>query len=195
MAGIKREGLQSPLIAPAVGGQIRGIHPPLTAREALYDFMEPNRPPTAALREAKETTKLKYKRSGAGDAGLIYEQVLCAVIFINVFSFVLSTVCVIRTAKWSGDADECTDDTASSWPGHIFDVIEVISVILFTIEYFTRLAVIGVNDEFDGPMGHLKYILSPFALVDLASILPYYLDLITPADDIPGKHHAIRRSL
>ena len=86
--------------ARAVGGQIRGIHPPLTAREALYDFMEPNRPPTAALREAKETTKLKYKRSGAGDAGLIYEQVLCAGIFINVFSIASRPFMVIWPFLW-----------------------------------------------------------------------------------------------
>ena len=187
MAGVRRDGgLQAPLIPSSVGEPIRGSQQPLTARQALYDFMEPNRPPTDALRAAKETSKLKYKRSKAGDAGLVYEQTLCAVIFVNVFSFVLSTVCVIHTAKWHEDAEECTDDTASGWPGHIFDAVEVVSVVLFTIEYFTRLLAIGVNDEYDGPLGLLKYILSPFALVDLASILPFYLDLLTPADDIPA---------
>eukprot|EP01043_Picozoa_sp_COSAG02_P059437 COSAG02_NODE_7578_length_2950_cov_43.277447_1_plen_864_part_10 len=108
-----------------------------------------------------------------------------ALIFLNVFSFVLSTVCVIRTATWHEGDDECTEKTADGWPYHIFHAIEVVSVIVFTIEYVLRLLVIGHNDEYEGPLGLPKYVLSPFALVDLASILPFYLDLITPADDIP----------
>lgn len=110
---------------------------------------------------------------------------MVALIFLNVFSFVLSTVCVIRTATWHDGDDECTEQTADEWPGEIFSAIEKVSVVVFTIEYVLRLLAIGHNDEYEGPLGLFKYVLSPFALVDLASILPFYLDLITPTDDIP----------
>jgi hypothetical protein len=177
-------GVQAPLLDATVSPP-PNVGAPLSTRAALYDFLEPNRPATAALREAKESSKLKYRRSDPGEAGVIFENFMVVLIFVNVFSFVLSTVCVIRTAEWHGDADECTEKTESGWPGHVFDAIEVISVVIFTIEYVLRLLAIGHNDDFDGPLGLLKYLLSPFALVDLASILPFYLDLITPGDDIP----------
>jgi hypothetical protein len=43
-------------------------------REALYDFLEPNRPRTAAERAEKAKARLKYRRSAPGEAGLLFEQ-------------------------------------------------------------------------------------------------------------------------
>lgn len=177
-------GMGAPLLDASLSVNLpAGARPPLSTRAMLYDFLEPNRPRTAQERAEKDRARLKYRRSEPAEAGLVFEKCMVALILTNVFSFVLSTVCVIRTAKWH-DA-ECTESTASGWPGHVFDAIEVVSVAVFTIEYVLRLLVIGHNDDYEGPLGLLKYLLSPFALVDLASILPYYLDLITPADDIP----------
>ena len=89
-------GVQTPLLDATVSPP-PNVGAPLSTRAALYDFLEPNRPATAALREAKESSRLKYRRSDPGEAGIIFENFMVVLIFVNVFSFVLSTVCVIRT--------------------------------------------------------------------------------------------------
>ena len=42
-----------------------------------------------------------------------------------------------------------------------------------------------VNDEYGGRLGLLRYIVTPFALIDLLAVLPFWLDVITPGDAIP----------
>ncbi|NDF03900.1 MAG: ion transporter [Betaproteobacteria bacterium] len=56
---------------------------------------------------------------------------------------------------------------------HIFDVF---SIIVFTIEYVLRLYVAPEDPEFKGArLPRFAYFKSPFALIDLAAILPFYL--------------------
>eukprot|EP01045_Picozoa_sp_COSAG04_P061175 COSAG04_NODE_31277_length_257_cov_1.265823_1_plen_66_part_01 len=55
-AKVAREpSLQSPLLARDAAESARVA--PQSAREWVYDFLEPNSPPTAALREAKAASK------------------------------------------------------------------------------------------------------------------------------------------
>ena len=51
--------------------------------------------------------------------------------------------------------------------------------------YVARLCVMTVNDEYGGRLGLLRYIVTPFALIDLLAVLPFWLDVITPGDAIP----------
>lgn len=69
--------------------------------------------------------------------------------------------------------------------GHVFYIVEIITVIFFSTEYLLRLWSI-VDDE-DGKysrpiLGRLRYIFTPLALVDLFSVLPFYLPLLLPFD-------------
>ena len=66
---------------------------------------------------------------------------------------------------------------------HLFSFFEVFSVLVFSLEYLTRLILAPVDHEFKGSKHpYLKYIFSPFALIDLASIAPFYLHAFFPVD-------------
>ena len=57
-----------------------------------------------------------------------------------------------------------------------FDDFEIITVIIFTVEYVLRLWVCTMDPRYSSPVwGRLRYALSPLALIDLISILPFYL--------------------
>lgn len=56
----------------------------------------------------------------------------------------------------------------------IFSILNYVFGILFTIEYVCRLYSIGLNENYVGFKGRLKYIFSFTALIDLLAILPFY---------------------
>ncbi len=65
----------------------------------------------------------------------------------------------------------------------LFHFFEVLSVVVFSIEYLLRLILAPVDHEFKNSRHpYLKYITSPFALIDLASIAPFYLHAFFPVD-------------
>lgn len=56
-----------------------------------------------------------------------------------------------------------------------FIVFEVFSVSIFTIEYLLRLWVVNYLEAYQKPFwGNLKFALSPLAIIDLLSFLPFY---------------------
>ena len=70
------------------------------------------------------------------------------------------------------------------------DVIEWVSVIVFTVEYLGRLCTVAEERQYRGCAGTLRYLLSFFALIDLASIAPFYVEKIlraaNPSVDLPA---------
>ena len=67
----------------------------------------------------------------------------------------------------------------------LFDWIEFISLIVFTLEYAARLwaaAEQGAFMKLSPNKARLKYALSPSGIVDLLAIFPFWLDLFLPAD-------------
>jgi voltage-gated potassium channel len=62
-------------------------------------------------------------------------------------------------------------------------VFEVLSVIVFTVEYLLRLWVAPLAPRFQGAVwGRVRYALTPLALVDLWAVLPFYLPMLIPLD-------------
>jgi voltage-gated potassium channel len=61
-----------------------------------------------------------------------------------------------------------------------FDRFELISVIIFIIEYIARLALAPRDPRFAHPIsGRIRYALQPIAIVDLLAILPFFIPIVS----------------
>ena len=66
---------------------------------------------------------------------------------------------------------------------NLFHWFDVISVVIFTIEYLMRFYLAPEDAEFKGArLPRFKYVSSPFALIDLAAIAPFYLAALINVD-------------
>lgn len=64
-----------------------------------------------------------------------------------------------------------------------FHAFDVFSVGIFTIEYLLRLYLAPEDAEFQtSPHPRLRYMRSPFALIDLIAVAPFYLQAFIPLD-------------
>ena len=62
-------------------------------------------------------------------------------------------------------------------------IFEIFSIIIFTIEYFMRLYVSDITHPASNKFySALKFIISPFGLIDLVAILPFYIPFIIKVD-------------
>lgn len=75
-----------------------------------------------------------------------------------------------------------TVDEYNAEYGWLFHTIEVVSVTVFTVEYFLRLWIAPLDPKYAGRFGRLRYALTLMALIDLIAILPTFLPLIFPMD-------------
>lgn len=67
--------------------------------------------------------------------------------------------------------------------GRVFYMLEIVTVLLFSIEYLLRLWSIVDDPKYAHPiLGRLRYMVTPFALLDLFAVLPFYLPLLIPFD-------------
>jgi len=94
----------------------------------------------------------------------IFSSFITVLIIVNVVSVVLDLLEVIPAGAES-----------------IFSVIEVVSVIIFTIEYILRLWTVDILFPRIKPFkARLKYAFTPMSLVDIVAILPFYLPMAFP---------------
>ena len=64
-----------------------------------------------------------------------------------------------------------------------FAAFEAFSVAVFTLEYVLRLWSITANPRYRDPVtGRLRYAATPYAVIDLLAVLPFYLPLFIPID-------------
>ena len=101
-------------------------------------------------------------------AGRVIDLFLVVLIVTNVAAVVLETVAGLRLSY-----------------GHIFSGFEVFSVAVFTVEYAVRLWVC-VEERTDSKaqpwIARVKYIFTPYALIDLLAVLPFYLSFFVAVD-------------
>lgn len=190
---MERRGSGSTQVPLLPGGAAAGQ--PAAWRVRLYELMEPNHPMTAAARAAAAESKLTPERTCWQRAGLWLENCLVLVILANVATFILGT-CDFTSpvTPLCGVGRCCPVEQGSGLPGgnagaaRVYDTVETATVVVFTVEYVLRLGCIGLNDQFGGWRGLLRFVATPFALVDLAAILPFYIDVVyNPGqNDIPA---------
>jgi hypothetical protein len=111
-------------------------------------------------------------------AGKAVYYFILALILLNIASIVADSIAAVE----------------HSWAKHSLDVFEAVSVAIFTLEYAARFAAVGADARFacvcargaarDGggsaapsAWGRLRWAFTFYALVDIASIVPFYVNL------------------
>jgi len=96
----------------------------------------------------------------AGDnISLFFDIFMITFIVLNVFAIIFESVRSIRNAY-----------------SNLFNNFEILSVGVFSVEYILRVWSSTSSPNFANPIfGRLRFILTPFLLIDLMSILPFYL--------------------
>ena len=106
------------------------------------------------------------KSSELGWIGKVVNFLLVSLVFLNIFAVIIQTEKGIAL-KYNT----------------LFTVLEIISVVFFTIEYVLRVWVSNLHRTYNhAVLGRVKYMLSPIAIIDLLAILPFYLILVFPID-------------
>ncbi|MHA1545654.1 MAG: ion transporter, partial [Alphaproteobacteria bacterium] len=136
--------------------------------------MKLNAPPKAATARKSGAVKLRVHEildEGVvgGLVARIVARTLVLMISLNVVAVVLQTVDPIARAN-----------------ARLFLAIEIVSIMVFTVEYALRVWVADLQI----PLRHLtpwrarlKYMMQPGAIIDLLAILPFYLGLFMSAGD------------
>ncbi|MFQ5575098.1 MAG: ion transporter [Terriglobia bacterium] len=96
----------------------------------------------------------------------VFDAFIISLILLNVVAVVFETV-----------------DTYSVPYRTYFRSFEVISVMIFSVEYGARLWTCTQDERFARPfLGRVRYALTPLALIDLVAVLPFYLPLLVGVD-------------
>ncbi|MCX5752102.1 MAG: ion transporter [Candidatus Krumholzibacteria bacterium] len=103
---------------------------------------------------------------GGGLLGRIADTFLVVLIVSNVVMVTLHTVHAL----------------AVKYPA-LFWYFELFSIIVFSIEYVLRMWICTENPSYRRPVfGRIKYLFSPFAIIDLIAIVPFILPMLIPVD-------------
>lgn len=100
-------------------------------------------------------------------AGTIFQSAILVLIIANVGLVIVDT--------------EPYFNTSAGTPFNKFYIqFEIVSVIIFTIEYLLR---VWCCVESPGHISRLRWAMTPLAIVDVVSLVPFYTDLLTPHDN------------
>jgi voltage-gated potassium channel len=95
-------------------------------------------------------------------AGRSFAIFILSLIFLNVLAVIVGTV-----------------DSVARRYGTVLYAFEVVSIAVFTIEYVLRLWLCVSDPRYRGGIrGRLRFAISGMALVDLVSVLPFYLPML-----------------
>lgn len=104
-------------------------------------------------------------QNSEGTAGKAFDLFIIALIIISVVSIIADTFTLPKSVK------------------SIFYYTDLISIIIFTIEYVLRIWVSDlIRPEMKPAKARLRYAFSFMALIDLLSILPFYVPLMVHLD-------------
>jgi voltage-gated potassium channel len=87
---------------------------------------------------------------------------------------------VLIAANVTANVIETDADIAARAP-EFFRTFEIVSVIVFTIEYVLRLWSAVEDPRFAGWFGRVRAAFRPMALIDIAAFAPFYVTLVAPS--------------
>ena len=99
-----------------------------------------------------------FEEPSKSKASFILNSFIYVLIFISILNLMLSTVTSFQNEY-----------------GYIIKSIRNIIMPIFVLEYLLRLYASGSLAKYKGITGKFRYILSPYAVIDLLAILPYIL--------------------
>ena len=86
-------------------------------------------------------------------------------VFITIVILISITVMIFDTVPWLLNSYDS-----------IFRILIIFSMIVFSIEYPLRLWACTADPRYPSPLaGRLKWAVTPFALIDILTVLPFYL--------------------
>ncbi len=95
-------------------------------------------------------------------ASRVFDLTILSLIFLNVLATILGTVPEIHGRF-----------------GKVLDRFELLSVVVFTVEYITRLWSCRADERYDRiVVGRLRYATRGLLIIDLLAILPFYLPFV-----------------
>lgn len=98
-------------------------------------------------------------------ASKVFDVSIIVLIIINVITVIIDTLKIPQ------------------WLSSVLWYIELISVIIFTVEYLLRIYVSDLDCPDKPPvLARLRYMVSFMAIIDLLAILPFYIPFIIPID-------------
>ena len=91
---------------------------------------------------------------------------IIVLIFINILAVILESVKYLQSRY-----------------KFLFDVIELISIAIFTVEYILRIWSITEKKHYQNPIsGRLRYLFTFYSIIDLLSVIPAYIPIFVTAD-------------
>ena len=110
--------------------------------------------------------KLVEKGAHGSKINLAFDYFIVTLIVLNVIAIALDTL--------NGLSDQIKT---------VLRVFEIISIIIFTVEYLLRIYVSDITYPAKSKIASaLKFILSPYGIIDLLAILPFYTPFIIKTD-------------
>lgn len=109
--------------------------------------------------------KMHIFMEGHTTLGKSFEYFVLFLILLNLGTFIISTEPDVMTPQLF----------------HVFDIIELLTTIVFTVEYFARVWAIQEDPNWT----ICTYLVSFYAIVDFLAVFPYWIDQLTPDDLIP----------
>ena len=97
-----------------------------------------------------------------GIASRAFNAFIVTLILLNVAAMIVESIDSVRTAFH-----------------HYFLVFEIISVVVFSVEYLLRLWSCVEEKQYQHPLlGRLRFAATPLAIVDLLAVLPFYVPFL-----------------
>lgn len=114
------------------------------------------------FQESRHWVHNLFKVGAGGRLGWYLDTAIMLLILGNVLAVILETVDPLYVAY-----------------GYEFYLFEVVSVAVFSVEYLGRLWAATEHPEYSDPVrGRLRFALSPYMLIDLIAILPFFLGFL-----------------